>query len=246
MILKRLSGRAVKDQVYSLLRSTHIDQALETLQRIPSRKVINPLFSFLYHGDQVVKWNTVRAMGIITDYIAHDDMESARTVVRRLMWNLNDESGGIGWGSCEAMGEILALNRDLAKEYSTMLLSYAKKDGNYQEHELMQRGVLWGIGRLAQKRPELANDIAPSIEPYLSSPDSVVRGHAAWVAGLLNNPVLCDGLKSLAADCTEIDIFLSNKLITRKISALANEAIEKSRSHHCTGNSITKNKLDTD
>ena len=31
------------------------------------------------------------------------------------MWTLNDESGGIGWGSPEVMGEILAAHKGLAE-----------------------------------------------------------------------------------------------------------------------------------
>ena len=225
MIPVRFSGRAAKKLVYNLLRSADIDQGLERLKKLPSRKVINPLFSFLYHGDPIVKWNAVRAMGVVADHLAREDIESARTIIRRLMWNLNDESGGIGWGSCEAMGEILARNQDLAEEYSMMLKSYARKDMNYQEHEFMQRGVLWGLGRLAQERPGLVKDITSSIAPFLSSSDSQIRGHAAWIAGLLKNACLRDKLKSLTHDYSEIDIFINNKLITRTISALAEDAL---------------------
>ena len=46
-------------------------------------------------------------MGVVVAGLAEHDMESARVVMRRLMWNLNDESGGIGWSSPEAMGEIM-------------------------------------------------------------------------------------------------------------------------------------------
>jgi hypothetical protein len=225
VILKQSSGRAVKDQVYNLLRSDKTDQALEELQKLPYRKVINPIFSLLYHGNPLVKWNAVRAMGVIVNHIAREDMESARIIIRRLMWSLNDESGGIGWGSCEAMGEILARNPELAEEYSMMLMSYARKDGNYQEHELMQRGVLWGIGRLALENPGLVRDIAASIACFFCSPDPAVRGHASWVAGLLNDPQLIGGLKRLTYDYTEIEIYIGYELITRKISDLAGEAI---------------------
>ncbi len=63
-------------------------------------------------------------MGRVAADLADRDMESARVVVRRLMWNLNDESGGIGWGSPEAMGEIMACHEGLAEEYSCILISF--------------------------------------------------------------------------------------------------------------------------
>jgi len=96
--------------------------------------VINPLFSFLYNNDEQVRWRTVTAFGAVVAKLADEDMEAARIIMRRLMWNLNDESGGIGWGSPEAMGETLARHEGLAKEYARILLSYARQDGNYLEH----------------------------------------------------------------------------------------------------------------
>jgi len=58
-------------------------------------------------------------------------MESARVIMRRLMWSLNDESGGIGWGAPEAMGEIMARHEQLTKEYSAILGSYIREDGKF-------------------------------------------------------------------------------------------------------------------
>jgi len=49
------------------------------------------------------------------------------------------------------MGEILAAHNGLAQEYAHILLSYAREEGNYLELEALQRGLLWGIGRLAEK-----------------------------------------------------------------------------------------------
>jgi len=53
-------------------------------------------------------------MGRVVSSLAEKDMESARVVMRRLMWNLNEESGGIGWGCPEAMGETMARSAPLA------------------------------------------------------------------------------------------------------------------------------------
>ena len=55
-------------------------------------------------------------MGAVVAHLAEKDMESARVVMRRLMCSLNDESGGIGWGAPEAMGEIIASHEGLASE----------------------------------------------------------------------------------------------------------------------------------
>jgi len=213
--------------VLELLKSADFKQALEELCRLPARQVINPLFSFLYNNDEQIRWRAVTAMGAVVAKLADEDMESARVIMRRLMWNLNDESGGIGWGSPEAMGEILACNETLAKEYARILISYAREGGNFQEHELMQRGVLWGIGRLSQVRPDLVKDAAPYLLPYLESPDANVRGLAAWVMGLLGVEEARSSLKSLTEDGAEVQVYINRRLIKRHVKELAKQGLKK-------------------
>jgi HEAT repeat protein len=165
-------------------------------------------------------------MGVLIDRLASQDIESARVIMRRLMWNLNDESGGIGWGSAEAMGEILAINETLAEEYSSILLSYAREDGNFQELESMQRGVLWGILRLAQVRPHLVKESVPFVIPFLSSKDSVVRGTAAWIIGTIGDSGAVGHLERLLNDDGEIKIFIDDRLCERRVKDIVKEAIE--------------------
>jgi hypothetical protein len=223
---KKESIRNLKKRIAKILVSPEFYKELDDLLEIPGNQLINSLLSFLYNKDPVIKWNAVAALGAAVSNIAEDEIESARIVIRRLMWNLNDESGGIGWGSVEAMGEILASNDALALEYSRILLSYARKDGNFQEHELMQRGVMWGIGRLSQVRPDFLKESGPRhILPYLDSGDAVVRGLAAWVSGLLEIEEAKSRLKEMQKDESEIQVFIDNKLIKRRVSDMAQKAL---------------------
>ncbi|MBW1886750.1 MAG: HEAT repeat domain-containing protein [Deltaproteobacteria bacterium] len=222
-----LRGRSLKKKVLDLLKSEDLDLAIDQLCRLPPRHVINPLFSFLYNSNEKIKWRAVTAMGAIVSKLADEDMESARIIMRRLMWNLNDESGGIGWGSPEAMGEILACHETLANEYSQILISYAREDGNFQEHELMQRGVLWGIGRLAQSNPELLIDAVTYLIPYLDSSDATVRGLAVWILGLLGIEGGWSKLEQLTDDENQLKIYIDRRLIKCKVKELAENAFGK-------------------
>ena len=227
MTKKKISARALKPKLFELLKAPNFDPALEKILQIPAFQVINSLFSFLYNENPETKWNAVTAMGAMVSKLAQEDMESAREVVRRLMWNLNDESGGIGWGSPEAMGEILASQEGLAMEYSPILLSYARENGNFQELETMQRGVLWGIGRLAQIRPGLLKDASQHIIPYLKSPDATVRGLAAWITGLLGAEDARQSLEQLLEDENPIRIYLDRSLVECRVKELAVEALKR-------------------
>lgn len=165
-----------------LLSREDFEKGLNEILQIPARQVINPLFSFLYNSNESVKQKAVTAMGAVVSSLAENDIESARVIMRRLMWNLNDESGGIGWGSPEAMGEIMAQSKQMAEEYHSILISYIREDGNYIEHEILQRGVLWGLARLADVRPDLVRDAAPFLHPYMESDDPILRELAEQIA----------------------------------------------------------------
>ena len=227
MSAKSLSGRAIKRRIYELLQSPDRASALNEIGKLPRRQVINPLFSFLHNRDQDVRWAAVKAMGTVVAKLADEDMESARVVMRRLMWNLNDESGGIGWGSPEAMGEILACHHGLAKEYAHILSSYTREDGNYLEHEVLQQGLIWGIGRLAQVSPHIMQDAVQHLFPYLDSADATVRGLAAWVMGLLAVDDAVSKLKGLRSDERQIQIYTDRGLVNRRVMDLAQEALSR-------------------
>ena len=222
-----MKGRILKQRVLELLRSEDFDFSLEAFCKMPPHRVINSLFSFLYSTDEQIRWRTVTAMGAVVARLADEEIESARIIMRRLMWNLNDESGGIGWGSPEAIGEILACHELLAKEYAPILISYARKDGNYLELEMLQRGLLWGLARLSQVRPYLVQDEISHFMQYLQSMDTAVRGLAAWLIGLLEADDARTALEALTDDDAELSVYQSRKLINRCVKELAEEALKR-------------------
>ena len=222
-----MKGRILKQKVLNLLGSEELDSALEALCSMPILRVINSLFSFLYSTDEQIRWRAITAMGAVVARLADKDMEQARIIMRRLMWNLNDESGGIGWGSPEAMGEILACHELLANEYASVLISYARKDGNYLELEMLQRGLLWGVARLSQVRPYLVQDSVSHFLHYLQSTDPAVRGLAARLMGLTEAGDARTALEALVDDDEELNVYENGKLISCYVNELAEEALKK-------------------
>jgi hypothetical protein len=221
---KSYRGRKLKQKVLELLNSEDFSEALLTLNSFPARRVVNPLFALLCSMEPQVRWRAITAMGAVVANLAPRDMESARVIMRRMIWNLNDESGGIGWGLPEAMGEVMARHEGLAREYVNILLSYIRADGNFLEHEPLQRGVLWGLGRLAQTRPELLQQAVPHLQPFLSSEDATLRGLAAWSMGLLTAGQDAPGLEVLKSDDTEVALYLNGIERTYRVGDLARKA----------------------
>ena len=220
------SSRQLKKEIQKLLLQKNFKSGLAEIGRMPARKAINPLFSFLCSPDELLKWRAVTAMGEIVDCLADMEMESARVIMRRYMWQLNDESGGIGWGCPEAMGEIMARNENLAEEFWYILISYIQPDGNYLEHEVLQRGVLWGVGRLAHARPQLLKASVDYLHPYMQTDDPHLRGLAAWAAGALRNKNTTAILNQLRDDSAELSIYLDGHIIRRSVGEIAQKALQ--------------------
>ena len=217
----KLPIRRLKKEVLTCLQHADFQTGIEQICRFPHRQVVNPLFSYLYSLDEQIKWRAVSAMGAVIDAIASCDLEGSRVVMRRFIWNLNDESGGIGWGSPEAMGETMARNSILAGEYADILISYIRPDGNYLEHERLQRGVIWGIGRLSHARPELASSAAEYLQPYILTRDPILQGLALWAAGAIPTESTRLAAERLTHSDEVISIYLNGRFAEYTLSQLA-------------------------
>lgn len=192
---------------------------------MPAREVMNPLFSFLYNDNEVVRWRAVTVIGQIMRNLAERELESAREFMRRLMWSLNEESGGIGWGAPEAMGEIMACQEKLATEYAPIFMSYLDTRGNFIEYEMLQRGLIWGLIRLADSRPELTIGAAAHIGRFMESSDATVRGLAAWAAGMLQAHDTRPKLEALLTDEAELRVYYDGKFTQYKVRDLAEKGL---------------------
>ena len=220
-----MSGRQLKKKMLPLLQAEDFKKGLDEIRRLPPRKAVGPLFSYLCSLDELVKWRAVTAMGKVISDLAASDLESARVVMRRFIWNLNDESGGIGWGCPESMSEAMACNEKLAAEYRCILISYIQPDGNYLEHEGLQRGVLWGVGRLTHTRPEGMQTAAGFLLPYMKSEDPNLRGLAVWAVSPILNAAAIDSLQQLVRDPAGLVLFRNGKLAQYSVGQLAREAL---------------------
>lgn len=199
------------------------------------KDVLHGLFSGICSSDENIHWNAVACMGPAVAKLAEQNMEEARIVMRRMLWSLNDESGGIGWGAPEAMAEIMVHHRGLAEEYIHMLISYMREDGdelfqdgNYLEHEVLQRGLLWGVARLAGTRPEmlLERGVIKDLLPYLQSHDAGVRGLAAKGLGLLRAQGAVEQLQQLQDDNNVVRFLDSGSVQSVRVGELATQAVE--------------------
>ena len=217
----------MKKRLTSFLKTESLESILAEVRRLPPRHAVSPLIAGLFHTDGNIKWHAVSALGVVVAALAEREIENARIIIRRLMWSLNDESGSIGWGAPEALAEIMALHEGLADEYAHILVAYMRKDGCYLELPALQRGLMWGVSRLAEVRPDLLEKWgAPAyLLPYLDSEDQEVRGLAARALGMLKTREAKERLADLRKDTAELLLYRNGKLETVTVGKLASEAL---------------------
>jgi len=173
-----LNRQAIKKRIDEITQEANLGKALEDIANLPLKSAINALLPKLLSVDEDIKWRVVTIAGVLIARLADIDMEAARLVIRRQIWNLTEESGTCAYGAPEMMAEAMANHRGLAEEYANILISYIIPEGNYLEHEPLQRGVVWGIGHLAEVYPDLVQEAEPYLRPLLKSDDVDVKGLA--------------------------------------------------------------------
>jgi len=213
-----MGRRKLKALIFSLLAHESPEGIFRFSEEISVHILIHYLFLALCHPDEQVKWNSVNCFGRVVPRLADEDPEEARNVMRRFLWSLNDESGGIGWGCPEAMSEIMCHSTVLRDEYLHMLISYMRQDGNelhqdgnYLELPMLQRGLLWGVARLCQLHGEemAGKQIVDDVAAYLDSTDLHVVALAIWTLGLLGCSKKIK-ITSKLNNCTESVILYRN------------------------------------
>lgn len=225
-----MNRRQIKAKIREALARKELSEVILLLQSFRPQDVVNHLFSSLCATSDRERFHAISCLGILVPRIADENMESARIIMRRFLWMLNDESGGIGWGAPEAMAEIMANDDRLAAEYMHMLISYMREDGpelfqdgNYLELPMLQRGLLWGIGRLCQTRSAAMreNGVADDLRRYLDSADGTVRGLAVWCLSLLGGTCCKEEVMTLLEDQTEFSLYLNGEFVHMHTAELA-------------------------
>ncbi|WP_462324560.1 DVU0298 family protein [Desulfoplanes sp.] len=228
---RSLPGRTVKKAVFGILGSEDWEDRLAELDDYPPEKVIGPLFSALCNSDPLIRWHAITGFGRIMVTLTAQAPERGRVIMRRFIWNLNDESGGIGWGAPEAMGEIMANEPTLAKEFYPVLMHYIfDRDGKpdcFLEHIPLRRGAFWGIGRLLEKRPDLSPKALPLLVRQLEREDDPeIIGLAVRALGFINDMNAKSAVTRFTEDPREIEVYIDRKLQTTTIGKLARRGLD--------------------
>ena len=123
----------------------------------------------------------------------------------------------------------------IAAEYHNHLLAYIHEDhcrpDCYLEHAPLRRGAVWGVGRLAQVRPDLAAKAEPDLLCALEDCDTVIRGLSAWACGLLGLASALPKLGAMSRDQSVLEMYRDRELQEETLAILAAEAVCRITGH---------------
>lgn len=183
------------------------------------KRVLSVLTGLTYHPDPLIAWRAVQGLGIAARQIAGRDPEYVRIHLRRFIWLVNDESGGIGWRAPEAIGEVITQCPGQFDEFIPPLFHLL--DLEEEDAPRFRAGVLWAIGRVSTVRPGAVLQVLDLVSACLADPDPQVRGLALWALAKSRQTVSVDVLEKLSQDHSPVWIYQDGTLIYFSVAELA-------------------------
>lgn len=212
----------MKRGLRKLLTERRLDAIAELAAR--KRRVLGSLLSLTFDADPQIGWRAVEAMGVAAARIADVEPGPVREHLRRLVWLLSEESGGICWRAPEAMAEIIrhcpALFADYVPIVIHLLLETAEEDLRH-----FRAGILWAIGRLGASGDDYAPEVLPAIIAALDHPDSQVRGMSVWCLARLGQTGVLAGRSDLRTDGGAVDLYEDGVLMRTSVGRLSRRAL---------------------
>ncbi len=183
------------------------------------RRVVRTLLGLLYDADDYVHWLAIDAIGRTGGAIAAADPDKVRELIRRLLWALNEESGGTPWGATGAIGAIVAARPDLFANYLSMICPFHDDVSIYPE-------FMWSLATVGRSRPDLTAEYGPFLLAALGHGNASVRAYAAWCLGVVRTDGAAAALAARRDDAAEAAVYEGDGVCRRRtVGAIAAESM---------------------
>ena len=212
----------VKDRIKALLNLRAYDQLAEMAGQ--DKGIIRWLISLSYDKQDVTSWRAIEAIGVISRAFSKGKMDILRDTIRRLLWSMGEESGGIGWSAAEMLGEIVTGDPDAFNDIIPILWSF-------KEEEMFRAGIVWAMERIAIARPELVAFIIRDLPGMLEDRNPIVRGYTVRLMGVLPEALNAgngrEKISNLLGDTSTLPVYNEGQLVKRSVGEIAGEVLHK-------------------
>jgi hypothetical protein len=223
---RELTQQQLKQATAAALEKNDLDSLLTLALR--DRKVLSVLVRLAYEKDTLIGWRAIIAVGRVAGLFVRDQYEFLRETVRKLLWSLSDESGGIGWSAPEMLGEIVSADpKRLADIVPLIAQVYSI------EEDVFRPGVLYALRRIAETDPAVVRPFQMLVVHGLSGQDPLSRIHALELVKVLRNELIPENMeavkcqsKNLRNDRTEAWIYRKDGFTSILVGELAEEVVK--------------------
>jgi hypothetical protein len=207
MNVKILNQVEMKHVAVSALEENDFETVM-TLAR-QNRKLLSILVRLAYNKETIVGWRAILAVGHVATLYIRNNYDFLRETIRKLLWSLSDESGGIGWSAPELLGEIVRADpKKMADVIPLIAEIYSVEEKTFRP------GVLYALKRIAERQPDAILQFQALIAQGLTDKDPLSKIYSLELAKLLRGVInqqyreyLRTHIKDLIADHAEVWIY---------------------------------------
>jgi hypothetical protein len=218
-----LTQREMKKAIVAALEENDV----ETIMTIASqnRKMLSVLVRLAYDKETLIGWRAISAVGHVSALFVRNNYEFLRETIRKLLWSLSDESGGIGWSAPEMLGEIVSADPQKMADVVPLIAEIYSID-----EKVFRPGVLYALKRVAESRLEAVVPFQHLAVSGLSEYDPLAKIHSLELLMLLKGKIykehqhgLLDKVKDLISDNAEAWIYKNGNFMNTTVADLADK-----------------------
>jgi len=214
---KRTRKKANKKLVREMVEKQDADGLV--LLCFDDKKTLRLLLRQLYEPDETKRWSIAKLIGEVSSRVATRKPGMVSDMLH-LLFEACSDSASSNWGAVESIGFIIAGRPDIYGSFTRHLLAYIGDPSTRVQ-------VLWALGTIADKRPDLVRNTSfYQLIGLLDSPVAEVKGHMLRILGRLKAKEVATKIKALQEETIPVIIFEDGLPVQTTIGELASTALQ--------------------
>ncbi|MEJ2268829.1 MAG: HEAT repeat domain-containing protein [Desulfobulbaceae bacterium] len=214
---KREKKKANKHLVRDMVQNRDADGLVALC--FDDKKTLRLLQRQLYEPDEAKRWAIASFIGEVCSRVAMRKPGMVSDLLH-LLFEACSDSAASNWGAVESIGSIIAARPDIYGSFTRHLLAYIGDPSTRAQ-------VLWALGTIAEKRPDLVRNTSfYQLIGLLDSPVAAVKGYMVRLLGRLQAKEVAGRIRALQDDTTMLIIYENGLPVKTDLGTLAKEAMQ--------------------
>jgi hypothetical protein len=214
---KREKKKANKHLIRDMVQNRDADGLVALC--LDDKKTLRLLQRQLYEPDEAKRWAIASFIGEVCSRVAMHKPGMVSDLLH-LLFEACSDSASSNWGAVESIGSIIAARPDIYGSFTRHLLAYIGDPSTRAQ-------VLWALGTIAEKRPDLVRNTSfYQLIGLLDSPVTAVKGYMVRLLGRLQAKEVAGRIRVLQDDISVLTIYENGLPVKTDLGTLAKEAMQ--------------------